>query len=407
MSCGKRKCNVAKRASDLYTSPLFSKSKDYALHYSDSWFILSAKHGLLLPETVVEPYDLSLEDLTKDQRKQWAEKITSDLLKLIKPSQEVVILAGESYKDLLKEKLIAANITVSSPLDHLSIGERLAWLERYNRRFSNLVTDLESLYKSLAMLQKHSGVMYGSSILDTPSGDVPKRGVYFFLDDNESGLYGLPRIVRVGTHAVSENAESTLIGRLRQHIGTKEGIGNHRSSIFRQYVGWSLILKRNLKNKYPYWNVQTNNRNVMEKEKEIEKKVSEYIRGLRIILLEIPDPPSKHSDRSYIEKNSISLLSSVGTKITRASSDWLGLWSGRPHIIKSGLWNIDYVFSMYDRNFPYILGNYVNSMMREGKVNLLNTVSPETPRSGRPVGHSLPFSQQTLSGFDEKDEEDK
>ena len=48
------------------------------------------------------------------------------------------------------------------------------------------------------------------------------------------------RVVRIGTHALTEGSRSTLWGRLSQHRGTEGGGGNHRGSIFRLLVGIAL-----------------------------------------------------------------------------------------------------------------------------------------------------------------------
>jgi hypothetical protein len=60
-------CVKAKRASPapaaaLSTSPLFAGRRHYAEATCDRWFILSARHGLLGPDQVIEPYDESLVD---------------------------------------------------------------------------------------------------------------------------------------------------------------------------------------------------------------------------------------------------------------------------------------------------------------------------------------------------------
>jgi hypothetical protein len=50
--------------------------------------------------------------------------------------------------------------------------------------------------------------------------------------------------VRVGTHALKCDAESTIWERLRQHRGVaRTGGGNHRGSIFRLLVGKALAYR--------------------------------------------------------------------------------------------------------------------------------------------------------------------
>lgn len=47
ISCVSMKQNKEADASELYISPLFKKSKEYATERLDKFFILSAKYGLL------------------------------------------------------------------------------------------------------------------------------------------------------------------------------------------------------------------------------------------------------------------------------------------------------------------------------------------------------------------------
>ena len=59
----------------------------------------------------------------------------------------------------------------------------------------------------------------------------PERGVYFFFEEGDLREGGLPRVVRVGTHAVSQGSRTSLWQRLADHrgtlAGTRPGGGNH------------------------------------------------------------------------------------------------------------------------------------------------------------------------------------
>jgi hypothetical protein len=70
--------------------------------------------------------------------------------------------------------------------------------------------------------------------------------VYFFMEDGEERSHSGsgPRIVRVGTHALTEASRTQLWTRLSQHRGQeKAGGGNHRGSIFRLIVGTAIIAR--------------------------------------------------------------------------------------------------------------------------------------------------------------------
>ena len=78
----------------------------------------------------------------------------------------------------------------------------------------------------------------------------PARGVYFFFEDGEArSTSGTgPRVVRIGTHALTAKSSTTLWNRLAQHRGVVgTGGGNHRGSIFRLLVGEALLRRRGLR----------------------------------------------------------------------------------------------------------------------------------------------------------------
>ena len=80
LSCGKSKLNRACAARDLYIGDLFRKSLAYARSLCpDTIYILSAKHGLLELDDVVEPYEMTLNKMGKTDRKNWAERVLAQL----------------------------------------------------------------------------------------------------------------------------------------------------------------------------------------------------------------------------------------------------------------------------------------------------------------------------------------
>lgn len=59
------------------------------------WFILSAKHGLLDPERMTEPYDKTLNTMGAVERREWAETVMDALHPRLAGVRSVVIFAGE------------------------------------------------------------------------------------------------------------------------------------------------------------------------------------------------------------------------------------------------------------------------------------------------------------------------
>ena len=73
LSCVKSERRAALPA-DMYTSPLFQKMMAYAESLTPKeLFILSAKYGLLNPDDLIEPYELTLKRVKTGERQAWAD----------------------------------------------------------------------------------------------------------------------------------------------------------------------------------------------------------------------------------------------------------------------------------------------------------------------------------------------
>jgi len=217
--------------------------------------------------------------------------------------------------------------------------------------------DLDRLYRLLDRIEDRVG---GKQRLADCDGymDWPDRGVYFFFasDEYRTDTDQL-RLTRVGTHAVSEGSGTTLWNRLRTHrgalSGTYEGGGNHRGSVFRERVGEALVERHDLHDEYPEWGDGSSaGRDLRLEELEMELRVSDYVRKLPFLWVSVDDAPGRESDRSYLERNAIALMSNYGKEpIDPRSNEWLGNESPSQKIRKSGLWNINHVDESYDPAF--------------------------------------------------------
>lgn len=129
VSCSNKKHTHTMKAKDIYSkSALFRRSSAYANSgLFDKWFILSAKHGLLLPEAEIAPYDLYLGDYNKDQRIVWGAGAFIKLRSLVPDGSKITILASKVYVDALTPYLVN-KFEVCTPLKSKRIGEQLQWL---------------------------------------------------------------------------------------------------------------------------------------------------------------------------------------------------------------------------------------------------------------------------------------
>ncbi len=358
VGCAKAKLDVPAPASDIYVSPLFRASMAWAQATQQPVRILSAKYGILPTDTVIEPYDVYLGDLTARERSALAYRVREQLRGT--PATDVVVLGGKAYVDLVREALPDA--AIHSPLEMLNIGNRIRWL---NTSVGSTWCDFLALEDLYALLREFAGGALTAATLpsleETLAGRIPERGVYFFFELGEyrRGRQEL-RVTRVGTHAVSQNAKSTLRGRLRTHAGTAALAGSHRSSIFRLHVG--AALQHQGDQSIQTWGKGSGgvaDAETRVAEAPLEVEVSRYMRRTRVLLVEIADTPSARSDRSFVERNSIGTLSTAGRAIDPPSEGWLGNCSPRPEIRQSGVWNLDHLYSQVNPAFISTLSSWM------------------------------------------------
>ena len=130
VSCVKQKRGLASPARDLYTSQLFRGLRRYAETHADTWYIMSAEYGVLHPDEVVEPYERTLNKMPKRDRRAWSQKVQQQLLDLLPPDAEVILLAGQRYREDIEPFLRERGYSVSIPLQGLTIGKQLQWLKQ-------------------------------------------------------------------------------------------------------------------------------------------------------------------------------------------------------------------------------------------------------------------------------------
>lgn len=351
VACSKTKAKEVMPAAALYTSPLFKKSLLAALDLADKVYILSAKHGLLSLSEPVAPYDITLKTMRRDARFAWATSTGEQLAKVLRPRDTAIMLCGDEYLAPLRSKLEEIGVTLELPLNKLSLGVRLQKLSRMNGE-ADLKAGVASLNRYTKQLWKAQN---GGREIAKASGKMawPTRGVYLVLDaSNAKTPSGMPRIVRVGTHAVSIGSRTSLWDRLSTHRGTLAGGGSHRSSIFRLHVGraWMRHAPSTL---WPAsWSEgQSATREIRDSEIVLEKQVSHLIGAMRVLWLNVDDMPGAASERAYIERNLIALLSRAGLLWGRNWSGWLGRQAADWRIATSGLWNLNCIYGEPDHDF--------------------------------------------------------
>ena len=126
ISCVSKKGNRKTKAKDLYESPLFVKSLVYGKKLNpDNIYILSAQHHLLDLDTEIEPYDSTLNKMSKNDRINWGKRVVEQLQKVADIKKDkFIILTGQNYLTPIQNYLT----NIDLPLIGKKIGERLQFL---------------------------------------------------------------------------------------------------------------------------------------------------------------------------------------------------------------------------------------------------------------------------------------
>lgn len=225
--------------------------------------------------------------------------------------------------------------------------------------------ELGDLYSLLGVLKERCGGYRELASCDGRMG-WPRRGVYFFFELGEVREDGAtPRVVRVGTHALRPS-RSTLWRRLAQHRGYVSGQfpggGDHRGSIFRLHVGTALLECGGWPDSIKQtWGVgRTADLITRTNEFPLERAVSDHIRRMPFLWVEIDDPAGPKSERGTTERGAISLLSNVAKEsIDPPSQQWLGQFARAQAVRHSGLWNVNHVSNPIEVQFLSVLESHI------------------------------------------------
>jgi hypothetical protein len=106
---------------------------------------------------------------------------------------------------------------------------------------------------------------------------------------------------------------------------------------------------------------------------------------MSIAWLAVDDPPSVKSDRRFIERNAIALLTSPMLAQDPASAEWLGRFSPHSSIRNSGLWNVQDFQVLFDPKFFEVLAYYIDVTLGM-KSSTQRSIAPSRHApSGRPT----------------------
>ena len=126
----KSKLAHAAPAAELYVSPLFRGRRAYVERSCGRWLVLSALHGVVRPDAVLEPYDVTLNDASRAERRVLGAEVLRQLDDELGSCAGLTfeIHAGANYTDFgLVSGLRSRGATVEQPVAGLSMGQQLAF----------------------------------------------------------------------------------------------------------------------------------------------------------------------------------------------------------------------------------------------------------------------------------------
>ncbi len=130
IACSASKAAEPVEARKLYLGDLFQKSVAWAESKGLTWAVISAEHGLVMPDDVIAPYNTRLDTSRKSlpQRQHWAWRIALDLFERYGRAEKVILLAGNAYRETLAPELRKRGRPVEEPLEGKGIGQQKQWL---------------------------------------------------------------------------------------------------------------------------------------------------------------------------------------------------------------------------------------------------------------------------------------
>ncbi|HEY4417591.1 MAG TPA: hypothetical protein VGO57_18010 [Verrucomicrobiae bacterium] len=128
IGCGKVKLAESSAAKDLYVGHLFVARRQYAERSGHPWLIVSALHGLLVPEKVIAPYNKTM-PTQRHAFTRWADKFRDQFTSAFECSPMVLeVHAGADYVTPIRLALWSWScVTIEHPVFGMGIGEQIAF----------------------------------------------------------------------------------------------------------------------------------------------------------------------------------------------------------------------------------------------------------------------------------------
>ena len=231
-ACGNKKHEIPKPAWKIYKSSRIKAV--YNRRNNHDMYILSAEHGLLPSEKIIQPYNRIMDE-------QRSKELISDMVPIIQKYDTVIFFkagARKLYEQCIEsackkadKKIISFGYAIMGDINKLP--EIIRDASRDTQPMPDNCKILHELLERLPLIK-----------YPFDADRLPDNGIYFFYEHGEFQAHtSKPRIVRVGTHN-----QNNFKSRIRDHYvsDSKMNFDSNRSpphdrSIFRKNIGRAML----------------------------------------------------------------------------------------------------------------------------------------------------------------------
>lgn len=129
IGCGKDKNTTECEAQNMYKGNYFKTCLEYAKSLTDinSIYILSAKYGVLKLTDIIIPYNITLNNCTKEYYNNWKNKVIQQLKSLgFTKTTKITMLCGKNYYKGLLDYFNNVNIPLKN---YRGIGYQMSFMK--------------------------------------------------------------------------------------------------------------------------------------------------------------------------------------------------------------------------------------------------------------------------------------
>lgn len=209
--------------------------------------MLSARHGLVGPDELLEPYDVALADQSSSYRAAWGEWVAARLEAELGDlnGRNFVVLAGAAYADAIGNPLTHRGADVERPLEGLRQGEQLAWFNAAAAPAASARTSVDDVSNLVGVLGDRMNARPVPEFLANHTPTLDRPGMYsWWVDDVGAAQLAadLGHTVEAGliyagqagaTRSQSgQRSTNTLWGRLaKMHLGARASFSTFRLTL--------------------------------------------------------------------------------------------------------------------------------------------------------------------------------